>query len=435
MAAPQEKPAHARAPRVEEGTDLALDKERARAFQEQVAALRVDPALWTGAFATHVWGGRYEMEGVLGAGGQGTTFVGTDRKTGARVVVKVLDLAHAQDWKRVDLFDREVRALKALEHAGMPRFLDVLEDPQTGARALVMTHVPGQTLEEVLREEGPLSEAALWRVLLDVVDVLKALHGQPSPMVHRDIKPRNLIRRPDGTVAVVDFGSLGLARREGGTTVVGTFGYMAPEQLYGQALPATDLYALGATLLTLATGKEPEKLPRKGLSIDVDEAAPHLSETLRALLSRLIEADPENRPADARALARELQELFGAPQKRRRRQEPARAQDAEEAIEGALEQLAGLVSLVLGVLGTVAVVAIGEVILPVLLTLLMAFASEDGKRRLAEAKKAVRTGARAARETFKESARHGARTLQKAQGQRRPLPSGKGKRRRGRHRL
>lgn len=415
-------PSPQRAPRVETGTRLAESEAQVQQWEEAVAATTVDPALWTGAFATNVWGGRYEMDGVIARGGQGCTFTGTDRMTGARVVAKVLDLKHAADWKRVDLFDREARTLKEIEHPGVPKLLEVLEDKDTGARALMMTLVPGDDLDVVIKRDGPMSEAVLWRVLVDVVDVLRALHGASSPLIHRDIKPKNLVRRPDGGVSVVDFGGVGHVRAGEGSTVVGTFGYMAPEQLYGHASCATDLYALGATLLTLATGVEPEDQPRDGLALDVDKAAPRLSEPMRELLKRLLAPDPGERPKDAVELAKELNAAYDrskAPRRGRAKEPEEAAASGEGDLETTVDFVAGFVTLMLGVLGTVATVVIGEVLLPVIFTIALAFASGDGKRRLTQAREAVRTGSKVARESFRTTIQSGARQMRGAEARRR----------------
>ncbi|HGG56522.1 MAG TPA: hypothetical protein ENK31_01865, partial [Nannocystis exedens] len=104
-------------------------------------------------------------------------------------------------------------------------------------------------------------------------------------------------------ICLIDFGGVRLALRpEGGSTMIGTFGYMAPEQLHGEASPATDLYALGMTLLSLATGLPAEQLPRKGLQIDIDALLP--KGPLREILQAMVEPDPSARPSDAAAVAR-----------------------------------------------------------------------------------------------------------------------------------
>jgi serine/threonine protein kinase len=269
-------------------------------YAEMLADAEVDPRLATGPFSTSVWAGRYQVDGVLGGGSQGVAFVGTDLKTGVPVVLKLFDLGKARDWKAAELFDREAAALRQLNHSRMPQLLDVVTHTDSGARALVMTRLSGQSLAG----RTAMDEARLWSTAVDVADVLDVVHRQG--LVHRDIKPANLIEGPDGRIGVVDFGGVGHSRATAGSTVVGTFGFMAPEQLYGAQSPATDVYALGATLLSLATGQQPEDLPRTGLAIDVDTSAPWLSPSLRALLRQLTMPQPQDRPADGAAVRKQL---------------------------------------------------------------------------------------------------------------------------------
>lgn len=246
-----------------------------------------------------VWGDRYVVEGLIGKGGQGTTWRALDEKTGAIVALKAFDLAKAAEWKKVELFEREVETLRALAHARIPRFLDVVDKGQ--ARALVMSFVPGDDLETIVSRRGPFTPEEVRAVVEQMLDVLVTLHARA--VVHRDVKPRNIIRRPDGTEhTLVDFGGVTRAKDTAGSTIVGTFGFMAPEQLYGAQSAATDLYALGATAVALATGKQPEELPRRGLGIDVDAAVPSLPPQLRTVLASMLEPDPQRRAQDAAAV-------------------------------------------------------------------------------------------------------------------------------------
>jgi serine/threonine protein kinase len=163
-----------------------------------------------------------------------------------------------------------------------------------------MPRMPGDNLRE-LSARRRLSELELRDVLIRTLEILDYLHGRAPAVIHRDIKPSNLVRSPDGTIALVDFGGvLDAARESGGSTVVGTFGYMAPEQLHGQVTAATDLYALGATIVALAGGIEPEDVPRKGLRMDLDRHLPGLEPGLRAVLAAMTEPEPDKRPQRAR---------------------------------------------------------------------------------------------------------------------------------------
>ncbi len=258
--------------------------------------------------------GRYRLDDTLGVGGQGRTHRGFDTRTGQAVAIKCLELREVDGWKAFDLFEREGQVLKSLSHPGIPRYLDTFSDEASGRFYLVMELVEGATLEQRRREHGTMSEADLWDLLDQALDILEYLHARKPPVVHRDVKPANLIWRPDGKLALVDFGGVRCALRpDGGSTMVGTFGYMAPEQLHGEATAATDLFALAATLVALATGLEADKLPRRGLKIDLERVmAPS---ALRDLLSRMLEPDPERRLGSVRAVREAVEDagVLGPP--------------------------------------------------------------------------------------------------------------------------
>ena len=230
----------------------------------------------------------------LGEGSQGRTFDGFDRLEGRPVAIKRFDVRGAKAWKDVELAEREARVLESLDHPQLPGYVEHFE--QDGALFLVMQKIEGETVA-VRAARGSLSEAEILRMLRDLGEVLDYLHGRATPVIHRDIKPGNVIRRPDGSFVLVDFGAVrDKLKPQGGSTVVGTFGFMAPEQFQGRALPASDVYATGATALALLTGRQPEDLPHQGLAIDVRAAlrgvaSPALTRTLEAMLV----PDPDRR--------------------------------------------------------------------------------------------------------------------------------------------
>ena len=238
--------------------------------------------------------GRWTLGERLGEGSQGTTWAALDRD-GRRVAIKRFDVRGARSWKDVELAEREARVLGQLSHPKLPAYVEHFEED--GALYLVMQLMEGESLASRRKRGATLSEAEVFRFLADAADVLDYLHGRAPPVIHRDLKPGNVIRRPDGSFAFVDFGAVrDKLRPEGGSTVVGTFGYMAPEQFQGRAQPASDVYAIGGTAIAMLTGKEPESLPHKGLSLDVRAAlGPRANERLVGVLTQMLEPDPDKR--------------------------------------------------------------------------------------------------------------------------------------------
>jgi hypothetical protein len=241
--------------------------------------------------------GRFVIIGSLGEGAQGHTFDGVDKREGRAVAIKRFDVRFAKTWKDAELAEREARVLSSLSHPRLPKYIDHFE--QDGSLYLVMEKIEGESLAALQKRGGALSEKDVVRFLHDASDVLDYLHGRDPPVIHRDLKPGNVIRRPDGSFAFVDFGAVrDKLRPEGGSTIVGTFGYMAPEQFQGRALPASDVYAIGATALSVLTGRQPEDLPHKGLAIDVRAAlGDRGSRRLEEALSQMLDPDPDRRPA------------------------------------------------------------------------------------------------------------------------------------------
>jgi serine/threonine protein kinase len=244
---------------------------------------------------TTLGAGRYTVRGVLGEGAQGKTYDAVDAN-GRSVAIKRFDVRGAKGWKDVELAEREARVLSTIDHPLVPRYVEHFEDD--GALFLVMEKVEGETLESIRKREGALSEDEVRRFLADADRALTYLHGRASPIVHRDIKPRNVIRRPNGSYVIVDFGAVAelIMKRGGGSTVVGTMGFMAPEQFQGRALPATDVYAVGATALAMLAGADPDTLPHQGLRVDVRSAVGNrVSPTMLTSLEQMLEPDPDRR--------------------------------------------------------------------------------------------------------------------------------------------
>jgi len=248
----------------------------------------------------------FEVIAPLGHGGQASTYHARHRDTGEVVALKRFHLARADTWKAHELFERECDVLAALEHPAVPRFI-ARGQGAGGELWLAMELAPGAPLDARVRAASPVDPDELEDLALQLLGVLDYLHTRAPPVFHRDLKPANIVVQPDGWVTLVDFGSVRTALRpDGGSTVVGTFGYLAPEQLHGEATARTDLFALGMTLAALATGIDAAALPRKGLRLDLDRvldaAARGPLARLRALISALTEPEADARPSSARAV-------------------------------------------------------------------------------------------------------------------------------------
>jgi len=246
--------------------------------------------------------GRFVLLGTLGEGSQGCTFDAVDSRESRPVAIKRFDVRGATAWKDVELAEREARVLQSLSHPMLPRYIDHFEED--GALYLVMEKVEGESLATLRRRDGVLGEAEIMRLLHDASEVLDYLHRRAPPVIHRDLKPGNVIRRPDGSFAFVDFGAVrNKLRPAGGSTVVGTFGFMAPEQFQGRALPGSDVYAVGATAIAMLTGHDPEDLPHEGLALDVRAALDgRASNRLVSILEQMLEPDPDLRAPSIAAL-------------------------------------------------------------------------------------------------------------------------------------
>ncbi len=361
--------------------------------------------------------GRYELLGLLGGGSQAETFEAKDTTDEKRVALKRFSVRGAKSWKDVELAERETRVLSQLSHSHLPRYLDAFEE--NGALFLVMEKVEGESLASIRKRGGTLGPGEITRLLEEMGELFEYLHGRAPPVIHRDVKPGNVIRRPDGSFALVDFGSVrDSLKPEGGSTVVGTFGYMAPEQFQGRALPQSDVYALGATALALASGKEPEDLPHRGLAIDVGAVLPH-DRALARVLGRMLDPDPDRRPARVRPLLAELRPRREPPKAR-----PHADDRRDERRDAAVERphwfppTPGIFLLVLiGLaIARVSTALLFRVFLPVVLTLLSIFfggglrraaerlrqLGQDGDRGLRQARDALRGEQRARRRRRRE---------------------------------
>lgn len=252
--------------------------------------------------AGQILANRYQIEAPLGKGGMARTFSAYRLMDDLPVVIKELRLGQLENWKAYDLFQREIRTLKNIQHQAIPKFLDSFELKENSDTwyYLVIEKVPGHNLAQDLEQGWRPDEASLKSLALKVLDILHYLHTLSPPVIHRDLKPSNLVRNGE-QLFLIDFGAVQeMLRPEGSSTIVGTFGYMAPEQFTGRAVPATDLYSLGATLVHILAGRPPAELPQKELKLDFRPYV-HCSNSFAHWLEQLLEPVPERRFQSAHA--------------------------------------------------------------------------------------------------------------------------------------
>jgi serine/threonine protein kinase len=249
---------------------------------------------------------RYQIQSQLGNNGIRQTWLAKDLQASnaekSLVVVKLLAFGGTVQWDDLKLFEREAQILKQLNHPRIPRYFDYFcIDDRTLWFGLVQEYIPGESLKERLAVGKRFTQKQVKKIAAEILNILMYLHEMNPGVLHRDIKPSNLILGEDNRIYLVDFGAVqDKAAKEGVTfTVVGTYGYAPMEQFGGRAVPASDLYALGATLIHLLTGIPPAELPQQDLRLQFAERV-NLSPSFLKWLQKLIEPAPEQRFTSAR---------------------------------------------------------------------------------------------------------------------------------------
>lgn len=262
-----------------------------------------------------VFGRRYRVTEKVGAGGMAEVYKAVDETLGRTVAVKVLRSSFAQDPAFVERFRREAQAAANLQHPGIVNIYDWGADGD--AYYIVMEYIRGTDLKSLVRTQGPLAPAQVAEFGEQICAALAVAHGYD--VIHRDIKPQNIVLMPDGRVRVMDFG---IARMTDGDdltqtgSVLGTAQYVSPEQAQGRPLTAaSDLYSLGIVLYELLTGSPPfaGETPVAVALKQVHDAPaplrqlrPDLSPALEAVIMRALVKDPRGRYATADEMRQDL---------------------------------------------------------------------------------------------------------------------------------
>jgi eukaryotic-like serine/threonine-protein kinase len=259
--------------------------------------------------------GRYRVEGELGHGGMASVYLAHDEELDRPVAVKLLAAHLAGEEGLRERFVREARMAARLSHPNIVQVFDAGEED--GRPFIVMECVRGETVADELRRHGKLSPARVVDLGLQVCGGLE--HAHVSGLVHRDVKPQNILLREDGAVKIADFG---IARAAEATkltqigSVLGTAAYLAPEQAAGEPVTAAaDIYSLGVVLYQLLTGRPPYEFgslaeivvkQREEAITPIRDLEPSVPERLEAVVMRCLARNPAYRPASAAELAHEL---------------------------------------------------------------------------------------------------------------------------------
>ena len=205
--------------------------------------------------------GKYKILNIVGKGGMSIVYLAMNEKANKQWAIKEIQ---RQDYRDFEIDKQEIEMMKRLKHPGLPSIVDVIDRKES--LLIVMDYIEGRSLEDLVLEYGPQSETQVLNYAEQLCDVLQYLHSQNPPIIYRDMKPSNVMLRPNGKICLIDFGAAREYKPENrsDTVLLGTKGYAAPEQyrFNGQSDARTDIYSLGATLFRLLTGEIHEGIHR-----------------------------------------------------------------------------------------------------------------------------------------------------------------------------
>lgn len=247
--------------------------------------------------------GKYKILNEVGHGGMSVVYLAMNEKANKQWAIKEVRKDGVRDFEVVkQSLVAETDMLKKLNHPNLPDIVDVIDDEDRFL--IVMDYIEGNSLKMALQEYGAQSQKNVIKWAKQLCDVLGYLHSQQPPIIYRDMKPANIMLKPDGNVVLIDFGTAREFKEKNiaDTTCLGTMGYAAPEQFggMGQTDARTDIYCLGATMYHLVTGKNPCEPPYEIRPIR--EIDPSLSAGLERIINKCTQPNPQNRYQSAAEL-------------------------------------------------------------------------------------------------------------------------------------
>lgn len=238
--------------------------------------------------------GKYKILAEIGRGGMSVVYLAMDQRLNKQWAIKEIRKKGngKNDEVVVNSLLAEANLMKRLDHPALPRIVDIIDNGVT--IYIVMDYIEGESLDKILNEYGAQPEDKVIDWAKQLCDALSYLHSQKPPIIYRDMKPANVMLKPEGNIKIIDFG---IAREYkdqslADTTVLGTRGYAPPEQYSGHTDPRSDIYALGMTMHHLLTGVDPRV---EKTYAPVRQWNPELSEGIEIIINRCVEAAAENR--------------------------------------------------------------------------------------------------------------------------------------------
>lgn len=255
--------------------------------------------------------GKYKILNRIGQGGMSTVYLAMNERANKQWAIKEIRKYDTEEFKiTVQSIKTETDMLKNLSHPNLPSIVDIID--HEGSILIVMDYVEGNTLHLAVTEYGPQPQEYVIEWAKQLCNVLGYLHSQNPPIIYRDLKPANIMLKPDGTIVLIDFGTARRYKVENieDTTCLGTRGYAAPEQFggYGQTDERTDIYCLGTTMYHLLTGKNPSEPPFE--MYPIRQWNESFSQGLEKIILKCTQLDPNKRYQSCAEVLYDLEHYF-----------------------------------------------------------------------------------------------------------------------------
>ncbi|MCR4831896.1 MAG: serine/threonine protein kinase [Pseudobutyrivibrio sp.] len=264
---------------------------------------------------------KYKVLNVIGQGGMSTVYLAMNERANKQWAIKEFRKDDVEKSKiSINSIRTETELLKKLSHPNLPSIVDIID--YEGSVLIIMDYIEGNTLKKAIDEYGAQPQELVINWALQLCDVLGYLHSQNPPIIYRDLKPSNIMLKPNGDIVLIDFGTARQYKEDNmeDTVCLGTRGYAAPEQFGGQGQTdeRTDIYCLGATIYHLITGKNPSEPPYEMLPIR--DWNPALSKGLELIILKCTQNDPWKRYQNCETLQYDLDHYYELDQSYRNRE-------------------------------------------------------------------------------------------------------------------